>query len=140
MPSQGLLSGGRLLASAELGLVAAGSREDIPSENLFRAGGSQSVRGYRLLSLGVPDRGAIVGGRVLAVGTLEYQHPVRDNLRVALFHDRGNASDTLSSYRSVASWGTGLRWRTPVGPVMLDLAHAQQINRWRVHLSVGYGF
>jgi translocation and assembly module TamA len=140
MPTQGWLAGGRLLASAELGLVAAGSREDIPSENLFRAGGSQSVRGYRLLSLGVPDRGAIVGGRVLAVGTLEYQHPVRDKLRLALFHDRGNASDTLSSYRSLASWGTGLRWRTPVGPVMLDVAHAQQLDRWRVHLSVGYGF
>jgi translocation and assembly module TamA len=51
--------------------VFASSREGIPTENLFRTGGTHTVRGYSYLSLGVPEGGAIVGGRVMALARLQ---------------------------------------------------------------------
>ncbi len=140
MPSDSPLAGGFLVGLLEGGAVLAGSREDIPSENLFRAGGSQSIRGYAFQSLGVPVGNAIVGGRYLGVASLEYQHPVAEDWRAAVFYDRGNATDTLHPFNAVAGYGVGARWHTPIGPVNLDLAYGQAERRWRIHFSVGYTF
>ncbi|MEB2319180.1 MAG: autotransporter assembly complex protein TamA [Pseudomonadota bacterium] len=140
MPRQSFLAGGTLVALGEFGVVAAGSRRDIPSENLFRAGGSHSVRGYGYQTLGVPEAGAIVGGRYLAVGSLEYQHPVTESIAAAIFYDIGNATDSRQDYKAVAGYGVGMRWRTPVGPLNLDLAYGEAVSRWRLHFSVGYTF
>ncbi len=140
MPAESSLAGGTLVGLLELGVVAAQSREDIPSENLFRTGGSQSVRGYRYLSLGVAEAQAVTGGRYLAVGSLEYQHPIAEALRAALFYDRGNAADALQGFKTFAGYGFGARWKTPVGPVMIDLAWGEATSRPRLHMSVGYGF
>jgi translocation and assembly module TamA len=125
---------------AELGVVAAGSREDIPSENLFRTGGAQSLRGYRYQSLGVPEAGAITGGRYLVLGSLEYQHPVTSVVKAAVFYDRGNATDSLAGFSTYAGYGAGARWKTPIGPLMVDLAWGEDSRRPRLHLAVGYGF
>ena len=140
MPSDSWLAGGLLVGMLELGAVAAGSRDGIPSENLFRTGGAQSVRGYDFLSLGVPEGSAVVGGRYLAVGSLEYQHPLMRDIWGALFYDLGNATDSLSDFRAVAGYGAGVRWRSPIGPVSLDLAWGEAVKEWRVHFSVGYTF
>ncbi len=140
MPRRTVLAGGTLVALGELGWVAAGSRRDIPSENLFRAGGSHSVRGYSYQSLGVQEAGATVGGRYLGVASLEYQHPVTDSIAAAVFYDIGNATDSTSDYKAVSGYGIGMRWRTPVGPLNLDLAYGEAVKRWRFHFSVGYTF
>ena len=58
----------------ELGLVLADSRQGIPSVYVFRTGGDTSIRGYPFDSLGVAQGGAIVGGRYLAVGSVELTH------------------------------------------------------------------
>mgnify|MGYP006276671829 CR=1 FL=1 len=140
LANDGALPGGTLIGMAELGFVAAGSREDIPSENLFRTGGAQSIVGYRYLAIGVPEAGAITGGRYLVLGSLEYQHPVTSSLRAALFYDRGNATDSLRGFTTYAGYGGGARWKTPVGPVMVDLAWGEDSRRPRLHIAVGYGF
>jgi len=140
MPRQSVLGDGLLIGMVEAGYVLATSRQDIPSENLFRTGGAQSIRGYDYLSLGVPEAGAIVGGRVLAVGSLEYQHPIAPKWYGAAFIDMGDAADRWVDYRAVRGYGAGVRWRSPVGPVSLDLAYGQAVHRWRLHLSVGYAF
>jgi len=131
---------GMLVGVLELGVVGAGSRDDVPSENLFRAGGVQSLRGYAFQSLGVPRGGAIVGGRYLAIGSLEYQHRIGESYSVAAFYDYGNAADSWSGFDPVAGYGLGLRWRTPIGPVNLDVAYGQAESRYRVHFSIGYLF
>jgi translocation and assembly module TamA len=64
----------RLHLRVEAGAVRADSREGIPSEFLFRAGGDQSIRGYAYQSLGVSKGEAVVGARYLFNSTLEYQH------------------------------------------------------------------
>lgn len=140
MPRRSFLAGGTLIALGELGWVAAGSRREIPSENLFRAGGSHSVRGYGYQTLGVKEAGATVGGRYLGVGSLEYQHPVSESMAAAVFYDIGNATDSTHDFEPVAGYGVGVRWRTPVGPLNLDVAYGDAVDRWRVHFSVGYTF
>lgn len=141
MPADSMLAGGTLILLGELGWVAASARTDIPSENLFRAGGAQSVRGYAYQSLGVTEGAATVGGRYLAVASAEYQHPIREGLAGAVFYDVGNATDaTDAGLHLVAGYGLGLRWRTPVGPINLDVAYGEARRAWRVHFSVGYTF
>ena len=129
-----------LVGLIEVGIVGASSREDIPSENLFRTGGVQSIRGYPYQSLGVRRGDAVVGGRYLALASLEYQHRITDAYSAAAFVDYGNAGDSRSDFDPVAGYGVGLRWRTPIGPVNLDLAYGQAVSRYRIHFSIGYTF
>jgi len=131
---------GRLVLRGELGAVVASSRSGIPSANLFRTGGDRSVRGYSSQSLGVPLGQATVGGRFLAVGSVEYQHPIGRDLSVAAFYDRGNAADSSEVLETVAGWGVGVRWRTPVGPLNLDIARGEATGEWRLHFSIGVVF
>lgn len=134
------LAGGTVVAMLELGVVLAQSREDIPTENLFRAGGAGSVRGYRYQQLGVLENGATVGGRYLAVASLEYQHPLRENLLGAVFVDLGNAADSPRELSPALGIGVGARMRTPVGPINVDLAWGNEAKRVRLHFSFGYTF
>ncbi len=134
------LAGGTLVGMLELGAVFAQSREDIPTENLFRTGGAGSVRGYRYQQLGVAENGATVGGRYLAVASLEYQHPVRENVLGAVFIDLGNAADSPGNLAPALGVGVGARLRTPVGPINMDLAWGNESKRLRLHFSVGYTF
>lgn len=140
MPDDSFLDGGILIGLAEIGQVFAAGRDGIPSENLFRTGGTSTIRGYDFLSLGVREGRAIVGGRVLALGSLEYQHPVRRDWYAAAFVDAGDAADTWGRYEAVAGYGVGVRWRSPVGPVSVDLAYGEAVRDWRLHFSVGYAF
>lgn len=140
MPRDTAFEGGIVIGLLEFGNVFAKARDGIPSENLFRTGGTSTVRGYQFLSLGIPEGGAVVGGRVLAVGSLEYQHPVARNWYGAAFVDVGHAADRWTDYEPVAGYGAGVRWRSPIGPVNVDLAYGEAVHRWRFHLSVGFAF
>jgi translocation and assembly module TamA len=135
-----LLAGGRVVLRGEAGAVLAESREGIPSQNLFRTGGVRSVRGYGSQSLGHRIGDAVVGGRFLLVGSAEYQYPLSENLYLASFYDRGNAMDEPGQFTTVAGYGVGLRWRTPVGPLNLDIAYGEAERRARLHLSLGVVF
>ena len=131
---------GRLVVRGELGLVFAGGREGIPSTNLFRTGGTKSIRGYASQSLGVKVGEATVGGRFLAVASVEYQHPIDRDISLAAFYDWGNAADTSGDFQGVAGMGVGLRYRSPVGPLNLDVAWGEQTREFRVHFSIGVVF
>jgi translocation and assembly module TamA len=132
--------GATLISLAEVGVVAAESRQGIPSDNLFRTGGAQSIRGYRYLGLGAMDGTAIIGGRYLALASLEYQQPVYKNILAAVFVDAGDAGDSRSTLKAKIGTGVGMRWRSPIGPVNIDAAYGAADKRWRLHFSVGYSF
>jgi translocation and assembly module TamA len=135
-----ILPGSRLVVRGEAGMVFAGGRDGIPSQNLFRTGGTRSIRGYPSQSLGARIGDATVGARYLLVGSVEYQHPIRETMHLAAFYDRGNAMDSRSEFATVAGYGIGLRWRTPVGPLNADVAYGEADRRWRFHLSLGVVF
>jgi translocation and assembly module TamA len=128
-----------LLLRAEGGIVVARSRQGIPSTFMFRTGGDQTVRGYAFESLGVRQGDAVLGGRYLAIGSVEYTHWFAPAWGLAAFVDGGNAWDT-GDYHPVFGYGIGGRFRTPIGPVRLDVAYGEEERSWRLHFSVGFVF
>ena len=130
----------QLILRGQLGMVAAKSRDGIPTDFLFRTGGDQTVRGYAFQSLGVEDNSAIVGGRYLAVASVEAVHWLSDKWGAAAFIDHGNATDSLRNLKLVTGYGAGVRWKSPVGPLNLDVAYGQETKKFRLHFSVGFSF
>ena len=133
-------SNDQLLLRAEAGRTFAPSREGIPEDFLFRAGGSRSVRGYEYQSLGVQEGDAIVGGRYLATGSIEYIHWFRPQWGGAAFIDVGDASDTVKDWEPNKGYGVGARYKTPAGPLALDLAYAERDRKFRISFSVSVAF
>ncbi|SDX86855.1 autotransporter assembly complex family protein [Nitrosomonas sp. Nm33] len=129
-----------LFLRAEVGYTLASSREGIPQEYLFRAGGINSVRGHNFLSLGVQEGDAIVGGRTLGTGTLEYVRWFTENWGAALFADVGDAADSWRSFKPSLGYGSGIRWRSPAGPLALDLARRHDTGTLRLHFSIAVAF
>jgi translocation and assembly module TamA len=131
---------GTLMLRGELGAVNASSRDGIPDDYLFRAGGSQSVRGYSYGELGIDQDGAIVPGRYLGVLSLEASHPVTERWALAVFYDAGNVVDRWQDFSAVEGYGAGVRWRSPLGPLNADLAYGEASREWHLHFSVGVTF
>ncbi|WP_176442426.1 autotransporter assembly complex protein TamA [Noviherbaspirillum humi] len=125
---------------AQVGQVFGASRFDVPADLLFRAGGDQSVRGYALNTLGVPQDGAIVGGRVLAVASAELVYWFKPDWGAAVFTDVGGAADSWRDFSAGHGTGIGGRWRSPIGPVSVDVAYNHETRQPRLHFTVGYGF
>ncbi len=126
-----------LALRGEAGAVLAESRDNIPSAYVFRTGGDTSIRGYAYESLGVTEANAIVGGRYLLVGSVELMRWLTRQWGVGVFVDGGNAWDDLSRFEPVYGYGAGVRWRSPLGNLSLDLAHGEANDEWRVHFSFG---
>lgn len=115
----------------------------VPDPLLFRAGGDESVRGYAYRSLGPVKDGVVNSGRVLLTGSIELARPVSPRLASlwwATFLDAGQAADRWSDLRPVYGYGVGVRWRSPAGPLRLDLAYGDALKKARLHLSVGIAF
>lgn len=127
----------------EAGQVFAGDKVTVPITLLFRAGGDESVRGYGYQSLGPSEDGQAVGGRVLAAGSLEVARPFSSNTPAwlgAVFLDVGNAAERWEDFTGAIGYGVGVRWRSPVGPLRVDLAHGEVTRKSRLHFSVGVVF
>ncbi|HVK56739.1 MAG TPA: autotransporter assembly complex family protein [Burkholderiales bacterium] len=131
---------GTFVFRTELGYVAAESSKQIPSDFLFRTGGDVSVRGYPYQGIGVQEGEAVVGGRVLGVASAEYTHWITRQWGAAVFYDTGDAVDTLSDFNPKSGYGVGVRWRSPVGPLNLDVAYGEDRNEYRVHFTAGIAF
>ncbi|HUX29805.1 MAG TPA: autotransporter assembly complex family protein [Thiobacillus sp.] len=131
---------GRLILRGELGSVLAQTREGIPTDFLFRAGGDNSVRGYAYQSLGRTLEGGVESVRYLATGSVEYNHFFEGNWGMAVFVDAGDAADSPGTLSPVFGYGVGARYRSPVGPINLDLAYGEATDEFRLHFSLGVSF
>ena len=115
----------------------------IPDTLLFRAGGDDSVRGYAYRTLGPTSAGVVSSGRTLLTASAEIARPISAKtpaLWWAAFVDAGNAADRWTELRPALGYGVGVRWRSPVGPLRVDLAYGQETQKVRLHLSVGIAF
>ena len=137
---------GRLLLRAQAGAVVARDNASLPSTELFLAGGDSSVRGYALHALGItlPD-GQTTAGRYLSLGSVEWQRPIVINNQPtawesAVFIDAGAVADTPRELRARVGYGIGARWKSPVGPLQIDLAYGVAVQRFRLHLNLGFTF
>ncbi|MBS0511270.1 MAG: outer membrane protein assembly factor [Proteobacteria bacterium] len=129
-----------LILRAEGGATLAPSRDGIPQDFLFRTGGAQTVRGYAYQSLGVREGSATVGGRYLGVMSAEYVRWFRPEWGAAVFVDAGDATDDRRNFDLRTGYGVGARWRSPAGPLAMDLAWGQQEQKLRLHFSVAIAF
>lgn len=115
----------------------------VPDTLLFRAGGDNSIRGYGYRQIGPVRDGAVVGGPVLATGSIEVLRRLSGKWRDwygAAFLDAGDAALDWQDYDAVFGYGVGVRWRSPIGPLRVDLAYGQQAKSVRLHISVGVTF
>ncbi|MFC5513465.1 autotransporter assembly complex family protein [Massilia jejuensis] len=131
---------GTLILRGEAGAVLSKEKIGVPSSFLFRAGGDQSVRGYGYQQLGVREGDAVVGGRYLLTAGAEYQYWFRPPWGVAFFVDAGNAADKFNDLKPEVGVGIGARWRSPVGPINVDLAYGEAVRKARLHFSLGFTF
>ncbi|MBU4609340.1 BamA/TamA family outer membrane protein [Achromobacter sp. GG226] len=124
----------------EVGKVWSGGNTRIPADFGFRTGGARTIRGYRYLGLGIDDGNAVVAAPALAVASVEYQHFFTDMLGVGVFVDAGDAAASFRDMDIAWSVGSGLRVRTPAGPIFVDLAWADRDKRLRLSFSLGLAF
>jgi outer membrane protein insertion porin family len=112
----------------------------IPLPERFFGGGGTSNRGFPENQAGSRDpvTGFPLGGTAVFFNQTELRFPlIGDNIAGVLFHDAGNAYSSLGnlSFRvrqrnlqdfdyMVHAVGFGIRYRTPVGPIRVDLAYS----------------
>ncbi len=124
----------------EVGKVWSGGNTRVPADFGFRTGGARTIRGYRYLGLGIDDGNAILPAPTLAVASVEYQHFFTDLLGIGVFVDAGDAAESFRDMDIAWSVGSGLRVRTPAGPIFVDLAWADRDKRLRLSFSLGLAF
>jgi outer membrane protein assembly complex protein YaeT len=127
-------------------------QQSVPLPERFFGGGADSLRAFPFNQAGPRDTGAPqviggptseptgfpLGGNALFFNNIELRFPfLLTNLQGVVFHDMGNVFSTLGNISfhfhqknlqdfdyTVHAAGFGVRYRTPVGPIRLDLAYS----------------
>jgi outer membrane translocation and assembly module TamA len=127
-------------------------QESVPLPERFFGGGADSLRAFPYNQAGPRDTGMPVvpggpsseatgfplGGNALFFNNIELRFPfIGSNIQGVFFHDMGNVFSSVGniSFRfhqnnlqdfdyTVHAAGFGVRYRTPVGPIRLDLAYS----------------
>ncbi|MES1261150.1 MAG: BamA/TamA family outer membrane protein [Acidobacteriota bacterium] len=135
--------------SAPAGVSA---QQSVPLPERFYGGGGDSLRAFPYNQAGPRDTGAPlapggptsqatgfpIGGNALLFNNVELRFPLLgENIQGVLFHDMGNVFSSLSDFSfrfrqanlqdfnyMVHAAGFGVRYKTPVGPIRLDLAYS----------------
>ena len=140
------LDTGRIAIRAEVGAVRANETARVPGTALFRTGGDSTVRGYGYRDIGITLPSGIIGpGRYMTVGSVEWQRPIRSNglpteWESTVFIDVGGVADRPQDIRPAVGIGSGVRWKSPIGPLQIDLAYGVKVRAFRLHTSVGFVF
>jgi translocation and assembly module TamA len=134
-----MLQSSRLLVRSEVGRVWFNEFDELPPSVRYFAGGDHSVRGYDFETLGAfNELGEVIGGSRIFTASIEFEKQVRPGWSIAFFSDVGNAFiDSGANLNSSA--GLGARWRSPLGPVRIDLAkpHDGVDRDVRLHITLG---
>lgn len=131
---------GRLISRLTLGAMAVDDFDELPPELRFFAGGDRSIRGFDYESVGSTNEvGDVIGGTYLIVGSVEYERYFGKDWGLAAFVDAGDAflKDEFDANIGV---GMGLRWRSPVGVVRIDVGVPVQSkleSGARLHVVIG---
>ncbi len=134
----------RFISRMDLGATLAKDLRDLPASARFFTGGQASIRGFSLDELGPEDSktGDVLGGRYLAVGSVELERQIHGKWLGALFCDIGNSFDPDLKNRVEVGTGFGIRWRSPLGLVRLDFGFgvSRSSMPFKFYISVGPDF
>ena len=123
----------------------------VPIYERYFLGGANSVRGYRERRLGPrdPGNGDPVGGNAYWVANVEETFPIYpDLIKGAVFFDIGSLYEEIEDFGegdSVSGTGFGVRIKTPIGPVKLDMGYPLddvqgEKKKLRFYFSISQGF
>jgi outer membrane protein insertion porin family len=132
--------------------------QQLPASERFFAGGDTSVRGFAFDQLGartvLDQNGVSNGGNGVVIANAELRFPLwrQKSIGGAVFIDTGNvfakvSEINLGQLRSGA--GVGIRWKSPVGPLRLDLAwklspitfgNGMRESRFAWYVTIGQAF
>ena len=110
---------------AQLGALFGPSLETSPAFYRFFSGGGGTVRGQDFQSLGIDTGGALIGGRSSLVLSGEVRADLNEDFQIVGFVDWGYVgSESFPDFsgESHAGAGLGVRYKTGIGPIRLDVA------------------
>jgi translocation and assembly module TamA len=133
----------RLILRGEAGVMTVDDFDLLPPELRFFAGGDRSIRGFGYEEIGSRNEaGDVIGGDRLIEGSVELEHYWRRSFGAAIFVDAGDAFLGEDFVLHVGT-GVGLRWKSPVGVLRLDLAYpieSVDASGWQIHFNIGPDF
>ena len=138
-----------LAARGSIGTMFGASREDIPADERFYAGGGGSVRGFGFQLAGELDEDHNpIGGRSLLELSGEVRLRLTESFGVVAFVDAGSAfGSTLPDPSETplrVGAGPGLRYFSPIGPVRLDIGFPvnprNSDDSFQLYVSLGQAF
>jgi len=133
----------KLIVRGEAGHTFTDNVLDLPPSLRYYAGGDRSIRGYGWREVG--PRQSNASGEVFAVGasnvlaaSVEYERYFLGPWGAAVFVDTGSAFNGRKPDMQTGV-GIGVRWRSPVGPVRIDIARGLNSpdSPFTLHLSIG---
>lgn len=130
------------------GTIVGASRDDVPADERYYAGGGGTVRGYAYQSVGPPDGKKPLGGKSLVLASSELRWRLNREFGLVAFADGGAAhEDSVPDPSEDFLWGAGLglRYFTPVGPLRFDLAvplnrRSGMDDAYQFYISLGQAF
>ena len=125
--------------------------DKIPIYERFYAGGATTIRGYRERYVGPRDTASNTptGGEAMLVGNVELSFPIYEKIiKGAIFYDVGSVWEDLEDFGQgdyKQGVGTGIRIKTPIGPLRLDWGYPLDENyddpqEGEFYFSVSHGF
>ena len=138
-----------LAGRTKVGSIVGESREDIPANKRFYAGGGDSIRGYPFQKVGpLDDNHDPLGGRSVLEVNAEFRARVWGNFGLVPFVDGGNVyTQVYPDLSEELRWaaGIGARYVTVIGPVRFDIAFPLNPPRavddpFQFYISLGQAF
>jgi translocation and assembly module TamA len=133
----------RLIVRGEAGHTFTGELLELPPSLRFYAGGDRSVRGYGWREIGPRIRDSAgnayaIGASNVLTASIEYERYFKGPWGAAVFVDSGSAFEGKDPDMRTGV-GVGLRWRSPVGPVRIDIARGLDApdSPFTLHLNIG---
>ena len=131
-----------------VGSILGESRQEVPVDKRFFAGGGDTIRGYAFQAVGPLDSDDDpIGGRSLVAGSVEFRTRLFGNFGAVAFLDGGNVyRDIMPDLTEEFRFGTGLGFRyfTPVGPLRVDVAvplnRRDSDDAFQFYISLGQAF
>lgn len=125
-----------------------GRSHQVPINDRFYLGGANTIRGFREKTVGPRDQfGTIIGANTYGIINQELRFPFFWKFWGSIFADLGNGWESFSQVTPdnlLFSYGVGIQFISPAGPVRLDYAHRLENGPYkeddRFHFTILYAF